>query len=334
MLNKTQLKAIADQLKIDINNYCVRTYRSDKPRTHLGASLIGKECRRELWYGFRWVKKEEFDGRMYRLFQRGHLEEARFIEYLMGIGCKVQPFDPSWALMFNTSTGDFTTVQIDSIGYEQCQIEGYIDVSTDSDKIKVANAQNIEYPVQWKVGAVQGHFGGSMDGRGYLPDGYPITEEILFEFKTANEKSSKDLDAKGMQMSKEQHYHQTCTYGYLEGFNYVCYVSTNKNDDEIYLEILPLNKKTGEMDVLKAESIIFSQEPPPKLYENPTYYKCKTCAYTNICHGNNTIDIYRNCRSCKNARPIENKQWKCDKYNCIIPKEEIHKTFECWESII
>lgn len=58
-------------------------------RTHLGASVIGKECARQIWYGFRWALKPKFSGRMLRLFNRGHLEEARFIAMLLSIGCQV-----------------------------------------------------------------------------------------------------------------------------------------------------------------------------------------------------------------------------------------------------
>jgi len=42
-----------------------------------------------LWAIFRWLKHEKTDGRQQRLFNRGHREEARFIEWLEGIGCKV-----------------------------------------------------------------------------------------------------------------------------------------------------------------------------------------------------------------------------------------------------
>lgn len=62
-------------------------------RAHLGASVIGKECSRALWYGFHWTLAEKFSGRMLALFQRGHLEEIRFIEYLQGIGCEIWPFN-------------------------------------------------------------------------------------------------------------------------------------------------------------------------------------------------------------------------------------------------
>jgi len=64
-------------------------------RSHLGASMIGRECAREIWYGFHWSKKPKFTGRMLRLFNRGHLEEARFIAALLSIGVQVYQQDAS-----------------------------------------------------------------------------------------------------------------------------------------------------------------------------------------------------------------------------------------------
>ena len=62
-------------------------------RSHLGASMIGKECARDIWYGWRWAVKPKFEGRMLRLFNRGHLEEARFIALFLMIGCEVYQQD-------------------------------------------------------------------------------------------------------------------------------------------------------------------------------------------------------------------------------------------------
>ena len=62
-------------------------------RAHLGASLIGRKCNRELWYSFHWTTQKNFDGRMLRLFNRGHLEEPRFVAALQMIGCKVHQYD-------------------------------------------------------------------------------------------------------------------------------------------------------------------------------------------------------------------------------------------------
>jgi hypothetical protein len=58
-------------------------------RKHLGASLLGQECGRAIWYGFRWARRPRFPGRVLRLFNRGHLEEARFIACLLTIGVQV-----------------------------------------------------------------------------------------------------------------------------------------------------------------------------------------------------------------------------------------------------
>lgn len=61
----------------------------DLYRRHLGASLMGRECSRELWYGFRWVLRKNIPARLLRLFNRGHLEEGRFLALLKSIGCEV-----------------------------------------------------------------------------------------------------------------------------------------------------------------------------------------------------------------------------------------------------
>lgn len=58
-------------------------------RSHLGASALGKECGRAIWYSFRWFTKAKFEGRILRLFNRGHLEEGRLIAALLTIGVQI-----------------------------------------------------------------------------------------------------------------------------------------------------------------------------------------------------------------------------------------------------
>lgn len=55
---------------------------NDTPRDYLGASIIGEKCNRKLWYSFRNYKDQELDSRMIRLFNRGHMEEGRFVALL------------------------------------------------------------------------------------------------------------------------------------------------------------------------------------------------------------------------------------------------------------
>jgi hypothetical protein len=74
----------------------VKWYES-KPqehRPHMGASLIGHPCDRNIWMTWRWVLKPEFKGRILRLFSTGQREESRLLEELRGIGAQVWDVDP------------------------------------------------------------------------------------------------------------------------------------------------------------------------------------------------------------------------------------------------
>lgn len=70
-------------------------YRAEESefRAHLGASIIGRECAREVWYSFNWCTSRRFDARILRLFNRGHLEEPRMVALLKMIGCTVHQFN-------------------------------------------------------------------------------------------------------------------------------------------------------------------------------------------------------------------------------------------------
>ena len=63
-------------------------------RPHLGASLIGKDCERALWFDFRWTTRHQHPGRLLRLFETGQLEEARLVRNLRSTGATVLEVDP------------------------------------------------------------------------------------------------------------------------------------------------------------------------------------------------------------------------------------------------
>ncbi len=259
-------KDLAAQIKADIDEWCIKEFTSEH-REHLGASVIGHDCARQIWYTFRWVKSQVFSGRMLRLFQRGHEEEKRFITWLRAIGCQVWEVDPG--------TGK-----------------------------------------QFRIWGVNGHYGGSADSVGitkYFPD-----LPMLLEFKTHNTKSFTNLVSKGVILSKPQHYSQMCSYGKHYKFQYAMYVAVNKNDDDLHIEVIELNPNIGHELLNKAQDIIESQIPPQRISNMPSYYECSYCTFREICHYEEKIEI--NCRSCKFAKPIEEGNWACGKYeNKIIP---------------
>lgn len=235
-------------------------YRADEDglRTHLGASLIGRECPRELWYNFRWYTKSEAEGRMLRLWNRGHLEEARFIALLRMIGCEV------W--------------------------------------------QHDENGKQFRLTKNDGHFGGSLDCvvRG-LPD-LP-GEAVLGEFKTHNEKSFSKLVAEGVRSAKYEHFVQQNIYMGDQGLPWSLYLAVNKNNDDLYGELVPFDKETFLKHIDRAHYLIYANEPPTKLNPSPGWFKCKWCDQRQVCHYGAAPE--RTCRSCRYARPRTDGTWEC-----------------------
>lgn len=77
----------------------------------LGSSFIGSECLRAVWLSWRAYAKAEFDGRMLRLFETGHLQESRIVEDLRRAGLQVWDRDPDTGAQFEyvDETGHFIT---------------------------------------------------------------------------------------------------------------------------------------------------------------------------------------------------------------------------------
>lgn len=228
-------------------------------RLHMGASGIGKDCARAIWYSFRWFTRPHFEGRIIRLFNRGHLEEARFIALLLSIGVQVYQQD--------------------------------------------------EKGKQFRISDAGGHFGGSGDGVGIgIPD-IPADMACLLEFKTHGDKSFTKLVNEGVQVSKFEHYVQMNTYMRKMNLAVALYGAVNKNTDELYLEIIPIDTIVGDQFVDRAKQLVFMQEPPKKLNESPGWFACKFCDHRPVCHLK--AEPERNCRTCWHSRPHEDGTWHC-----------------------
>lgn len=85
----------------------IKTTTNNKPRSHLGASTIGHPCERKLWMDFRWIMREDFNGRILRLFRRGQDEEAPLIKDLRAAGLKIDAVNPTTKKQFGFSDGFF-----------------------------------------------------------------------------------------------------------------------------------------------------------------------------------------------------------------------------------
>jgi hypothetical protein len=249
-----------------------RAYEADQKddfRDHLGASAIGHECDRHVWYVHRWAARQRHPGRILRLFDTGNLAEVRFVADLRRIGVQVLETDPD--------TGR-----------------------------------------QWQVRDSTGHYGGSIDA---LVLGLPEAPDtwMICEMKTHNAKSFKDLVAKGVRDSKPLHWQQMQAYLALSGYQAAFYLAVNKDTDELYQEIVPANQEVGARIMARAQSIISDPEPPPRISNNATFFLCKMCKFTSVCHGTDLPE--RHCRSCLSSTPVEDGQWHCVRHGNRLNSE-------------
>lgn len=233
---------------------------SDHPfRSHLGASMLGQKCGRQIWYNFRWTKRPTFSGRILRLFNRGHLEEARFIACLLTMGCEV---------------------------YQQ------------DDKGK-----------QFKISWAGGHAGGSTDGVVIgLPELPPGTA-ALCEFKTHADKSFTKLVKEGVKESKPEHYTQMQLYMRKKGLGIGLYGAVNKNNDDLYWELIPLDIEHAEQYLERGEKLVFLRTPPERISTTPAWFECSWCDYKKQCFGKESVE--RNCRTCASSLTKQDGTWVC-----------------------
>jgi hypothetical protein len=83
--NPEQLKVVSIAISKAVDA-AIEADNTEGYRSHLGASVIGNECLRYLFYHFRWMHRETFTGQTLRLFQVGHGLETRVRRWLTAIG--------------------------------------------------------------------------------------------------------------------------------------------------------------------------------------------------------------------------------------------------------
>jgi hypothetical protein len=179
---------------------------------------------------------------------------------------------------------------------------------------------------QWRVSAVGGHFGGSMDG---AARGFPEAPKswAVVEFKTHNAKSFAALKD-GVQKSKPQHWAQMQTYMGMTGMARAMYIAENKDTSELYAEWVHFDEVEFAKIMARAERVITAAEPPLRCSNDPSWYVCKMCDFHPLCHGEEAPDV--NCRTCAHSTPVvdgEDGKWNCREFGEVglIAQRESHQ---------
>lgn len=294
----------------------VKRHNEEFPfRHHLGGSLIGRSCLREIWYSYRWARRPKFAGRILRLFERGHKEEFRFVAFLEMIGIKVQAY--SEKLVYLPSDDKYFTLPWSA---DITDPADGMEVTTSEYHITRAESMGVRLR-QWQINGVRGHFGGSLDGEATNVPGFDPSEKMLCEFKTHNESSFKKVVADGVRLSKPEHYAQMQTYMEKRNLKNAIYMAVNKNNDDLHIEIVPFEAGFGADMEQKAALIIDSATPPPRESNHAAAFGCKFCDFARVCHFAEPME--KNCRTCAHSKPVDEGKWYCGHWGSVVPKDAL-----------
>ena len=137
-----------------ISNLVYKAYEQvqEPPRAHMGVSQLGHLCERFLWINFRWVVTEKFQGRILKLFARGHREEDFIVSDLRRAGIHVEAIGENQS---KVSFGSHVSGSADGIvsslpnGYTK---KAVLECKTHSDKSFkdiVKNGLEKSKPIHW-----------------------------------------------------------------------------------------------------------------------------------------------------------------------------------------
>ncbi len=242
----------------------------EERRHHLGASVIGDKCGREIWYKFRWAfPGQPHKAQLLRLFGRGHREEVEIIKLLREAGVTVYAAGESGEL---------------------------------KDSLRISD--------------VDGHFGGTPDAVGVGVPDCPPELPVLLEFKTYNDKRFQELKADGVMTSAWEYFIQMQIYMEKHKLTCALFIAANKNDDELYFEIVHANAPQAQQYIDRARLLIYAEEPPPRIADSIARFPCKFCDFKHICHTEDFPAV--NCRTCCHATPTTDGKWSCARGNAGI----------------
>ena len=247
----------------------------EKPRNYLGASEIGNECERYLFYSFRNAKARVISAKGIKAIEDGFDQEAKTIERL-----RMLPF-----IELHTTDGTFD---------------------------KDGNPNQIGFD-DMLLGHVRGHVDGMIKGLLQATSTWHIFEHKSVNEKKFNE-LKKLIEEKGEKEALYHwdtiYYGQAQLYMHrFELTRHYLVCSTPGGRDHISVRT-EYKRAYAEMLIEKAKNIIFDNwNIPARISDRREYYKCQWCNYQSICHDGEVPDI--NCKTCRYRDCIDEGKSKC-----------------------
>jgi len=172
-----------------------------------------------------------------------------------------------------------------------------------------------------------GHFSGHLDGDilGILQA--PKTKHVL-EVKCCSEKKFNELKKAVAELGEKQALKKWNPVYYTQAQCYLAYHNCTRH----YLVVATPGGRDWmgvrtEYDaahaiqaVAKAKHIIQSSEPLDKISNDPSYFECRYCSFSPVCHGGDMPD--RSCRTCTHSSPVAQGMWHCQRFGKQLTLDE------------
>lgn len=260
-LNSSQLEAqnLCDRINEKIDAAILERRKMEPVRKYLGASQIGEECHRKLFYTYAHTPVDpgrELTARALRIFQTGHAAED------------------AAALALGATDVPQTDI------FRDTAVRWLVDAGFQL-VTRTSDGRQLGFT------SLGGRFGGHVDG---MITATPLPNEIPtpcgWEHKGLNLKNWTKMKRHGVRKASPLYFGQMQIYmGYMEwtAFLFTC---TNKNTQEMYHELVHYDPKEAQMLSDKALLVIKSVEQNlilPRCTDNPDFFICQFCDWKERC---------------------------------------------------
>lgn len=247
--------------------------QQEKPRPYLGMSSIGNSCSRQLWYSFRFCLVASFNASTLKKFDDGHHGE--------------------------------------DVQAERLRLVDGIELHTETHDSK-------QYGFSDFAGHFRGHMDGAIKGIKQDPGNWYVWEHKQCEDKKLTElenikNKSNDIEGNALIQWNATYYGQALLYMDYSGIDKHYLTVANAGGRHTVSCVTRANPELATQLKIKARNIIVSDRPLERVSEDASWYECKWCNYSDLCHGNRVANV--NCRTClHSSADTFYGGWTCEKH--------------------
>lgn len=115
-------------------------------------------------------------------------------------------------------------------------------------------------------------------------DALLLSPKRILEVKTAKNSSFSTVVKNGIYKWDQRYYGQLQSYMGMTGIHSSCILVINKDNSELYDEIVDFKLSYYELLKAKAKIIYESKEPLSRVNNSPAWWECKICQFKEKCH--------------------------------------------------